>query len=600
MIMKTKIQYICVLVATMVFFPSCNDDFLNVKPLDKYSDAAVWEDPVLVQSFVNNIYMGIPFPFTTLMLSSTVDESMAVWDWETSLVTQSAMDPSYLAIFDNNFWTGHTRYMTWNNMFRNIRACNLFFEKIDAVEYEDEAARQNVIGQVTFLRAYFYHQLVSLYGGVPIITNAYESDDDMLVARNTFEECVEFIVQECDKATELLPATGNKAYATKGAALALKSRVLLYAASDLFNSNASWASGYANPELVSFTSGDQNARWLAAKNAAKAVIDLGMYSLYGSPNPATPEEATSNFANLFLNNGNEEDIFLQFYDVLHNTDWDGPNPGLFNGPNGWHNWGGNTPVGQFADAFEMNDGTTFNWSNPAHAANPYVNRDPRFYATILYEGAQWRTRPSDVSEADPVGIVQVGTYDKAGTAVPGLDTRNSPIEDWNGGYTGYYLRKFIDPGINHQYDKQQFPFRRFRYAEILLNYVEASIELNDEAEARTYLNMIRARAGMPPVNDSGAALMERYRNERRVELAYEEHRYYDVRRWMIAPEVYEDAQGVIVTGDMAPDGTITNRTYARDLSVQEREWRGDNAFYFLPIKLDEMNKNEKLIQNPQY
>jgi starch-binding outer membrane protein, SusD/RagB family len=236
--MKIKIQYLCILVATMVFFPSCNDDFLNVKPQDKYSDAAVWEDPVLVQSFVNNIYMGVPFPFTTLMLSSTVDESMAVWDWETSLVTQSAMNPSYLAIFDNNFWTGHTRYMTWNSMYRNIRACNLFFEKIDEVEYEDESVRQNVIGQVTFLRAYFYHQLVSLYGGVPLITNAFESTDDFMVPRNTYEECINFIVEECDKAAQLLPETGNKAYATKGAALSLKSRVLLYAASDLFNSNA--------------------------------------------------------------------------------------------------------------------------------------------------------------------------------------------------------------------------------------------------------------------------------------------------------------------------------------------------------------------------
>jgi starch-binding outer membrane protein, SusD/RagB family len=286
--------------------------------------------------------------------------------------------------------------------------------------------------------------------------------------------------------------------------------------------------------------------------------------------------------------------------VLHNTDWDGPNPGLFNGPNGWHNWGGNTPVGQFADAFEMKDGTAFSWSNSSHAANPYVNRDPRFYATILYEGAQWRPRPSDVSEADPIGVVQVGTYDKGGTTVPGLDTRNSPIEDWNGGYTGYYLRKFIDPSINHQYNKQQLPFRRFRYAEIVLNYVEACIELNEEDEARTYLNMIRARAGMPAVNESGTALRDRYRNERRVELAYEEHRYYDVRRWMIAPDAYEDAQGVIVTGDMASDGTISNRKYTQDLSVQDREWRTDNAFYFLPIKLDEMNKNNKLIQNPQY
>lgn len=590
-----------ILVAIMVVcLTGCKDEFLDVKPLDKYSDAAVWEDPVLVQSYVNNIYMGIPFPFTTLMLSSCVDESMAVWDWESSLVTQSVLSPSYLAIFDNGFWTGSQRYMTWNSMYRNIRACNLFFKKIEEVDFEDETVKQNLIGQVTFLRAYFYHQLVALYGGVPLITVAYEASDDFQVARNSYAECIQFIVEECDKAAGLLDVDGNKAYATKGAALALKSRVLLYAASDLFNSGASWAAGYSNPELVSYTSGDRTSRWQAAKDAAKSVIDLGIYDLFGGEAPASGEEATANYAGLFLNNGNEEDIFLQFYDVLHNTDWDGPNPGLFNGPNGWHNWGGNTPTGQFADAFEMNDGSKFDWNNPTHSSNPYVNRDPRFYATVLYEGATWRERPADVVNVDPQGQVQVGMYQKNGVTVPGLDTRKSPIEDWNGSYTGYYLRKFIDPAINHQYDRQQLPWRRIRYAEILLNYAEACLALGQEDEAKMYLNKIRARAGMPSISESGAALTERYRNERRVELGYEEHRYYDVRRWMIAPSAYEDAQGVIITGDMAADGSISNREYAQDPSVQERAWNPNNSFYFLPIKLDEINRNKLLVQNPQY
>ena len=168
---------------------------------------------------------------------------------------------------------------------------------------------------------------------------------------------------------------------------------------------------------------------------------------------------------------------------------------------------------------------------------------------------------------------------RSDTEVPGLDTRRSPIEDWNGSYTGYYLKKFITPDVNHQFEKQNLPFRRFRYAEILLNYIEACIELGEEAEARSYLNMIRARAGMPPVSDSGAALMERYRNERRVELAYEDHRFYDVRRWMIAPSAYVNATGVFVTGDMAADGTISNRTYAVNPSAQQRAMERFILFY---------------------
>ncbi len=165
-----------------------------------------------------------------------------------------------------------------------------------------------------------------------------------------------------------------------------------------------------------------------------------------------------------------------------------------------------------------------------------------------------------------------------GTTVPGLDTKKSPIEDWNGGSTGYYLRKFIDPNIDHQYNKQQLPWRRIRYAEILLNYAEACLGLGQEEEARTYINKIRARAGMPPVTESGQALMERYRNERQVELAYEEHRYFDVRRWIIAPQAYQNATGVNVEGTMNADGTISNRTYSV-IKSQDRDW--NPRFYLL-------------------
>lgn len=137
-----------------------------------------------------------------------------------------------------------------------------------------------------------------------------------------------------------------------------------------------------------------------------------------------------------------------------------------------------------------------------------------------------------------------------------------------------------------------------RYTEVLLNYVEACIELGEESEARTYLNMIRERAGMPPVTDSGQDLKARYRNERRVELAYEDHRYFDVRRWMIAPSVYDDAKGVRVRYELLPDNTTApNPTYTV-INVQERAWQ--DRSYLLPIKLDEMNRNFSLVQNPLY
>jgi hypothetical protein len=340
------------------------------------------------------------------------------------------------------------------------------------------------------------------------------------------------------------------------------------------------------------------ARWQAAKDAAKAVMDLGIYSLH-KENPGAGDSIAQNYAEIFLQKSTSEDIFIGYF--LQKTDqgWDNYNPGLYNGPNGYHNWGGNTPIGQLADDYEMRDGTRFSWSNPAHAAKPYQNRDPRFYATILYEGAKWRKRPADIVEKDPEGIIQVGFYEKPdGTVVPGLDTRKSPIEDWNGTYTGYYLKKFMDPTVDAQYFKQDIPWRFIRYTEVLLNYAEACIGLGQEAEARTYINMIRKRAGMPETNDSGQDLINRYRNERRVEMAFEDQRYFDIRRWMIAPQVYNDALGVEIRDKMLANGKIARTPTFKVIEVQDRAWldRG----YFLPIKLDEMNRNNKLVQNPLY
>lgn len=491
--------------------------------------------------------------------------------------------------------------MNWSMVYQFIRSANLFFEKIDAVPFDNPADKDRMKGEVHFLRGYLYHNLVSMYGGVPIIKKTFGLTDEFKVPRDTYEDCIKFVVSDLDSAAALLPLSftgANKSRATKGAALALKSRVLLYAASDLYNNDGAWAGGYANKELIGYVGGDRAARWQAAKDAAKTVIDLGVYNLY-MPNPASPEEAARNYSDIFISKDNPEDIYLRYFTVKIDENWDGYNPGLYNNPNGWHGWGSNTPFQQMVDAYEMNDGTKFDWNNPAQKATPYQNRDPRFYASINYDGAVWRPRPSDAVSRDPIGVVQTGYYEKPdGTRVPGLDTRNSPLEDWNGTYTGYYMRKFIDPSINAQYDKQDQPWRYIRYSEILLNYAEACLGLGQEAEAKIYINMIRKRAAMPEVTDNGPALIDRYRNERRVELAFEDHRYFDVRRWMIAPQAYTDGLGVSILykADATGNPVAAPAYYVK--SIQSRAW--NPRFYFFPIKLDEINRNDKLIQNPLY
>ena len=584
------------ILSTLLFMSSCSDSFLRVDPLDKYSDAAVWSDPALVSAFVNNIYLGQHYGFHTLMLSSLCDESMEVWAWETQPILKSEISPSYVGALAPKFWIMAYQNLSWDKLYANIRRCNTFFENVEKYNLEGQDI-DRLKGEVHYLRGYFYFWLMSTHGGVPLIDKSYSTSDDLLVARNTLEETVKFIVDDLDAAARILDTSTDKARASKGAALALKSRVLLYAASDLFNSNASWASGYKNPELVSYTGGDRRARWEAARDAAKDVMELGVYNLHGQKVYTNPQEATDNYVSIFLNHGTGEDILLTYYDyVNYGSDFQKPRVGLFNSPNGFHGWGGNTPIGQYIDAYENIDGTKFDWNNPTQKTSPYVGRDPRFYANVLYDGAHWRQRPDDVIGSDPVGIVQTGFYENAnGSYTPGLDTRQGPIEDWNGTYTGYYMRKFLDPTVNHQYDIQSYPYRQIRYAEVVLNYVEACLELGEEDEAVKKLNLIRERAGMPdvPSTETGTALKERYRNERRIELSYEGHRFFDIRRWMIAPDVLKNAQGIDIRyphGSTQPTYTVTE--------VQERAW--NNKVYLLPILLDEMNKNELLIQNPGY
>jgi hypothetical protein len=458
--------------------------------------------------------------------------------------------------------------------------------------------------------------LVALYGGVPIITKPYVLTDEFMVPRNTYEECINFIVGQLDSAFMYLPEQyATDSHITKGAALALKSRVLLYAASDMHNSakNSIVTSGFSKPELLGYVGGDATARWTAAKNAAKAVMDLHKYSLYKAI-PAPTDSVAQNIVDFFISTSSTgEDILTQSF-LSKNDEGYGYRPGHNWGPNGYHNWGASTPLGDLVDDYEMKDGSKFDWSNPVHKANPYLHRDARLYATILYEGIQWRVRPSDGLAIDPYSKIQVGyVYNTSGTIIKaGLDTRSGPIEDWNGGYTGYYLRKFIDPSyLDPTYVNQPSRFRHIRYAEILLNYAEACIELGQDGEARTYINMIRTRAGQPDLSASltGDALRQAYRHERRIELAYENHRFWDVRRWLIGEVAYHQTSAIdvryvttnaTVTSYRQPDGSTWGAPIfaKKDNPGDARIW--DKKIYFFPIMRDEMNKNNTLIQNPGY
>ncbi len=594
---------------------SCSKEYLELDPLSDYSDAAVWNDPALIETFVNNIYRNaLGWPYAIERLSDYSDESHFTPDWDVTNFNKCLMTSDGLMGWEVDWATPHTLHYRWAPLYSNVRACNIFLEKTAGADFgiqQEDVDRMT--GEVYFLRAYTYHYLAALYGGVPIIDKSYGLSDEFEVARNTYEETINFIIADLDMAASILPPDygggSNAGRITEGAALHMKSRTLLYAASDLHHDQSSYAPGFSNPELLGYSGGNQDARWQAAKDAAEDVMALG-YSLV-APNPAPTDDITQTFIDYFISYGYEsEDILLQYFTPKTDENWDGYNPALYCGPNGYHNWGNNVPLGELVDEYEFTDGTSFDWSNPAHKADPYTGREARFYATILYEGADWRDRPSDVTGIDPWNKIQVGhIYNMAGEViVPGVDTRSGPIEDWNGGKSGYYVKKFVDPSIDPQYVKQDIPFRHFRYAETLLNYAEASIELGEDADALDAINQIRTRAGQPVIAAAGDALRQAYRHERRVEMAYEDQRFWDVRRWVIGPDAYHQTHRVDVRYET--DQAASNYRQADGSTwgtpiFSEAELGGDarawlDKAYFFPIMRDEMNKNPMLIQNPGY
>ncbi len=603
--MKNKIFYKSFFIITILFFIACNDDVLELQPLDSYSDAVVWTDPQLAETFINGIYfkMEIPNGDNKYGLPNLVDESHRRDGGAQLNFNNSIISPDLIS-----GW--RAELPSWDNLYLQIRACNKFLtnaEKLpDGTIADGITLKQRLTGEAHFLRAWYYHRLTSLYGAVPIIDKVYELNDDFLAPRNTYAECVDFIVKDCDMAASLLPLkhTNDKlSRATKGAALALKSRILTYAASDLHNEEGlSLFKGYSNPELIGYTSGNRSARYQAAKDAAKAVMDLGMYELYKA-NPSPTDDISSNFEELFNGKDCIEDIMVRYatttsYAVKYS--WQ-----ALSSSNGYHGQGNNAPLDNLVRDYEMKDGTKFNWDNPEHAAAPYENRDPRFYATILYEGAKWRTRAPGEFPLDPVGVMQLGRWEKWDAAtnskieVWGLDTRKGTNSPFEGAYTGYIIRKFCDINVDAQFYVPEIGWKYFRYAEIILNYAEACIGLGQDEEARTYLNMIRKRAGMPDITDSGVELRDRLRNERRIEMVVEEQRFYDVRRWLIGPKAYEAAYKVDIVYKMDPVTHITSTTPTITPMVHQK-YNWINKAYFLPILRTEMNKNNLLIQNPDY
>jgi len=625
--MRKKLVKITILAVFGLLIVGCNDDFLETQPLSQASDVSVWNDQKLAEAAVLDLYQGTWAGALTEEETTEAYTDQAVFTHPGRGVdgyTEGKMTPDPTTFLSRD-------WLDWSELYPFVRGANIAISKLpENLAGFDDATLNQLLGEAYYMRGYYYSQLMRQYGGVPLLLEPLNLDSEANNPRATFGETVNQIVADLDQAIVLLEnAPVSPARAHKITAMALKSRVLTHAASDLHdptkNSSVSTIASFSNPELVGWTSGSQVERYQAAKAASKALLDIADgYKLdYAAPAPMA--EAIQNYEDIWAQGAaNQDFIWGRLVDEFGFTSrtydggsgW-GQGPGMFalnQGPNGYHEWAGTTPTEALVEKYTMADGTPFDWNNPAHAADPYTNREPRLYATILFDGAPWKPRTDDVVKFDNFNEIQSGFYTFSdGTIVNGVDTRQGPIEDWNGSRTGYYYKKFSDPTLPAQWpdNLQKIDAPYIRFTEVLLNYVEASIYTNDEGEAIAWLNKLRFRNGLPAVTASGADLLELYKRERDKEFTNEDIRFFDMKRWLEGPSSLDkQVQQVVVQGAQKAGSSMTPANYRRDTAefdytytptnivFENRTWR--DKVYFMPIEQDEVNKDPSLIQNPGY
>lgn len=550
-----KFNKIAILLLSADLLTTTSCDFMDCDESDNYTLQEIQGSYNRVKQFVTSIYGYLPSDFCNThgaMLDATTDDAIHVYEssaiqrivngtWSANYTVDDKFAYYYNAIHDANYYlttlSGLT-FDTWEN----------------GDDYQDWMQNyDNYQYQVRFLRAYFYFELVRRYQNVPLITKPLSQTETNQIEPSSAQEVLKFIINECTEIAPKLPikstsiAQAENGRATRAMAMALKSRAALYAASPLYSTN-----------------GD-NAKWTEAAKASHDIIasagELGL--------------GLDTYANLFKSkNYNSKEVILCRPTGTSKTFEQA------NYPMGVT--GGNTTTcstENLASAFEMKDGRAFDWNDPTMKANPYKDRDPRFYLTIVHNGMLWPAKKAvDISEGGANGL---------------------PLT--NATTTGYYLRKYVDNSISFEAGSTTAATHHnwilFRYAEVLLNYAEAMIHVNGNCDykdatytmsAREALNAVRKRAGIPEVAAcSQDDFLTRVKHERRVEMAFEGQRFWDLRRWKNLDET-KNIYAVRITHH---DGVLSyEKTLLSERSVS-------NKLYFYPIANVELFKNKKLVQN---
>lgn len=553
------------------------------------TEAQEWANPDFARNFLNNVY-------STLQMRFSLDNDGALLASGCDEAVNSNLNSS-VNIFNNGSWSSvRTIDDTYASMYTGIRKANMFLQKaygsgiLPAAElatstpadltYDAQIARLR--GEAFFLRAFFEFELVKRYGSMVIVTKVLDPSQNLDLPRNSFDDCVNQIALDCDSAIARLPlspatwAVTYRGRATQTAAMALKARMFLYAASPQYNLS------------------NDVTKWQKAADAAKTLMDKNAHGLYTS------------YPNIFLWNVNgaayNTEVIFATQTANSTTQTTDANVELANAPVSFDGAAGRTnPTQNLVDAFEMKTTGRLitDASSGYNAAAPYTNRDPRLAFAIMY----------NTTSVTPVVAASLFKSKNVDIFAGGKDGIGVNV---NATKTGYYMHKFLADGAvwnNSSNTAVRKPWILFRYAEVLLNYAEALNEAQGAAqspEILRVLNLIRVRGGvaMPALQTTNAngngyvaptqiELRKRIHNEREVELCFEEHRFYDVRRWKEADVTFnQPIRGMNIT--QTSPGIFTYQPF----QVETRTFTAKN--YLFPIAQVELNKAPSLKQNPGY
>lgn len=579
-----KLQYL--LLFAFLGLPGC-DDVLDLEPLDMISDAVVWEDPNLIDAYLADLYYRTDF----IEIRGNFAE-------QTSFAMIASMGGE-----GRSFGTHHPSYRASTNVitsagiedeldywkYNNIRDCNYFIQQLEHAPLGDALKAQR-IAEARFLRAYMYFQMVIRFGGVPILTEPQDPDADrdaIYVPRNSEKEVYDFIISEMEALTDELPPVygpADKGRPTKWAAYALMSRAALYAAS---------IAKYGQVQLdglLGFPSSDVEHYAQISYNASKAIINNGIHALY-----EVHDDPAVNYQNLFLDesDANKEVIMAEVYDYSKNRAHAytlRATPHDFNGT-----WASMNYHLDFLERFEFADGspgtsitrdqlTSKDWSPD----ELWHNRDARFRASVFYPESPWQGGKT-LFHSRTIRNGQTLTEGTSEDGWPYMASNRNTIR------TGFMVRKRTNenlkttPVINDDTD-----YIIFRLGEIYLNLAEAAFYLGETGEALTTLNRLRERAAMPPKDEITEDII---RNERLVELTWENHSYWDIKRWRIAKQLLD---GVRLKGLQFTYIYETKKYRIAIINSEGVARTFQDRHYYLPLGVNRVAENPKFVENPGY